>query len=327
MQQAYLKAYYPAIFLASVLRNGGGYYHPQVYVFEAERLGVPVLGPCVFQSDAGDDVVTYRGRPAIRLGLGRLRGLSLAAVRRIVAARQHGAFTGLEDFLARTGLGPEETETLIDVGAFDALDGSAGGVGAGRRRRTWELHALAGRTRAATAGTPLLFPAASLADVLAALPPLPPYAPAEILHAEMFYLGLPLTYHPIELAAAELAAAGRRWLPGDDLARHVGRRARMLGWLMSAKRITTRGRGRPMGFLTFYDGGTDLFEAVLFPHRYAAYASSLQGCGPYELEGTVEADAGAVYLNLRTLAPYRSDLFDFSTPTPWARSEEDASYY
>ena len=46
-QSAWLKRYYPAEFMAAVLTNGKGFYHPLVYVLECHRLGMTLLPPCV----------------------------------------------------------------------------------------------------------------------------------------------------------------------------------------------------------------------------------------------------------------------------------------
>ena len=43
----YLRAHYPAEFMAAVLANGGGFYHPFAYVAEAMRMGLTVLPPDV----------------------------------------------------------------------------------------------------------------------------------------------------------------------------------------------------------------------------------------------------------------------------------------
>jgi len=48
-QSAWLKRYYPAEFMAAVLSNGKGFYHPLVYVLECHRLGIPMLPPFVNQ--------------------------------------------------------------------------------------------------------------------------------------------------------------------------------------------------------------------------------------------------------------------------------------
>jgi DNA polymerase III alpha subunit len=49
-QTAWLKAHYPAEFLAAVIANGGGFYSTAAYVQEARRMGLVVEGPCVNES-------------------------------------------------------------------------------------------------------------------------------------------------------------------------------------------------------------------------------------------------------------------------------------
>lgn len=46
-QSAWLKRYFPAEFMAGVLTNGKGFYHPLVYVLECHRLGLKLLPPSV----------------------------------------------------------------------------------------------------------------------------------------------------------------------------------------------------------------------------------------------------------------------------------------
>jgi DNA polymerase III alpha subunit len=46
-QSAWLKRYYPVEFMAAVLSNGKGFYHPIVYVLECHRLGITLLPPSI----------------------------------------------------------------------------------------------------------------------------------------------------------------------------------------------------------------------------------------------------------------------------------------
>ena len=59
----YLRAHYPAEFMAAVLGNGGGFYHPFAYVAEAMRMGLTVLPPDV---NASEFRCTGRGRVVAR---------------------------------------------------------------------------------------------------------------------------------------------------------------------------------------------------------------------------------------------------------------------
>ena len=79
----YLRAHYPAEFMAAVLANGGGFYHPFAYVAEAMRMGLTVLPPDV---NASELRCTGRDRE-VRIGLQFVKGLSAEGAERILAAR------------------------------------------------------------------------------------------------------------------------------------------------------------------------------------------------------------------------------------------------
>ena len=79
----YLRAHYPAEFMAAVLANGGGFYHPFAYVAEAMRMGLTVLPPDV---NASDFRCTGRGTE-LRIGLQFMKGLSAEGAERILRAR------------------------------------------------------------------------------------------------------------------------------------------------------------------------------------------------------------------------------------------------
>jgi len=64
-QVAYLKAHWPAEFMAAVLSNGGGFYGAAAYIQECRRMGLRVLGP-----DVNGSEIDYTGRTEPR-GKGR----------------------------------------------------------------------------------------------------------------------------------------------------------------------------------------------------------------------------------------------------------------
>src|SRR5690242_8058837 len=79
----YLRAHYPAEFMAAVLANGGGFYHPFAYVAEAMRMDLTVLPPDV---NASDFRCTGEGR-TVRIGLQFVKELSAEGAERVLAAR------------------------------------------------------------------------------------------------------------------------------------------------------------------------------------------------------------------------------------------------
>ncbi|MBK7874163.1 MAG: DNA polymerase III subunit alpha [Planctomycetes bacterium] len=157
----WLKTHHPAEYLASFLASETGYYDARVYVEEARRLGVAILGPDVNKSGATFTVEYELGRGAhthdsaehrvpasgsrtqagalaagLRVGLRQVKGLSERTLDAVLAARaEHGAFVSLPDFLERTGAHTDECERLIQVGAFDAFDRT-------RPELLWRLHLL-----------------------------------------------------------------------------------------------------------------------------------------------------------------------------------------
>ena len=71
-KSCYLRAHYPAEFIAAVLTNQGGYYSPFAYVSEARRMGLRVLLP-----DVNESRKAYWGKDkTIRVGLMQLKGLA-----------------------------------------------------------------------------------------------------------------------------------------------------------------------------------------------------------------------------------------------------------
>jgi DNA-directed DNA polymerase III PolC len=123
---AYLKAHFPAEFLAARLQDFGGFYHPAVYMAEATRLGIPVHPPHVNYS--GVKFTLVKEKPAsfgeLFMGLGQVRDLRNSAAAAIAAGRANGPYVDLRDLLSRVELQPKEGEHLIRCGALDGIAGA-----------------------------------------------------------------------------------------------------------------------------------------------------------------------------------------------------------
>ena len=132
----WLKTHYPAVYLASFLASHTGYYEERVYVEEARRMGVAILPPDVNRSEH-EHAVEWRDEvPALRLGLGLVKGLTQRTLEALFAAREkRGPFVSLPDLLERTGARTDEAEALIQCGALDAFDRT-------RPELLWRLHLL-----------------------------------------------------------------------------------------------------------------------------------------------------------------------------------------
>jgi DNA-directed DNA polymerase III PolC len=122
-RSAFVKAHYPAEFLAAQVNNEGGYYGPSVYVEEARRLRVRLLVPHVNESGAMCEVKRgSKGRRSIRIGLQFVKGLSEKTIEAMLTERRNGGrFRSLLDLMARVEMKPQEVTALVKVGACDEL--------------------------------------------------------------------------------------------------------------------------------------------------------------------------------------------------------------
>lgn len=117
-RSAYLKAHYPAAFLAARLQDWGGYHHPAMYMAEAIRLGMTVRPPHMNHSAAGFTLAWEAGQPVLWMGLGQVRDVRHQTIREIVAGQP---FADLSDILSRVTLQDKEIDHLIRCGALDGL--------------------------------------------------------------------------------------------------------------------------------------------------------------------------------------------------------------
>jgi DNA polymerase III subunit alpha len=139
-QTAWLKAHYPAEFMAALLSSVVDKADEVVgYIASCRELGkslpekcpkgLEVLPPHINESNLKFTVVG-EGVGQIRFGLGAIRGVGEGAVRSIIAAREaEGEFRGLFDFLCRIDLrlcNKRVVEALICAGAMDGLDAGGG---------------------------------------------------------------------------------------------------------------------------------------------------------------------------------------------------------
>ena len=122
-QTAYLKAHYPAEFMAALLsRNLSDIKKISFFMDECKRMGLSVLGPDVnhskirFSVDEGGNV---------HFGLAAIKGVGESAVQNIIDTRKEGGpFKSVYDFVERVNLQTVNKKTLENLvlgGAFDAI--------------------------------------------------------------------------------------------------------------------------------------------------------------------------------------------------------------
>ena len=122
-QTAYLKANYPAEYMASVLSNNmNDIKQVSFFMEECKRMGVEVLGPDVNESSY---LFTVNKAGAIRFGLGAIKGLGSAPVDAIISERkENGNYNSIFDFSKRVNLRvttKKAFESLAYAGGFDSF--------------------------------------------------------------------------------------------------------------------------------------------------------------------------------------------------------------
>ncbi|HHT84364.1 MAG: DNA polymerase III subunit alpha [Bacillota bacterium] len=122
---AYLKAQYPAAFMAALLSSVRGIQGKVgIYLDEVKRLGIGIKGPSVNHSLVEFSVETTGDSTAIRYGLGGIKNVGEAVAAEIVKERQfRGRFESLESFVFRMGrnVTKKALESLIRCGTLDEL--------------------------------------------------------------------------------------------------------------------------------------------------------------------------------------------------------------
>ncbi len=280
-KSAWLRAHYPAEFLAAVLTNQGGYYSPFAYISEARRMGLQVLLP-----DVNESRKEYWGKDkAIRVGLMQLKGFQEASLEALLEARRKRPFVSLEDFLSRVDLDPADTKILVKAGAMDSI-----ARGATRPEMIWKALAWHEVRAGGRAVALSLFP--EVRPVVT--PRVPQYSARTVLEHELETLDFLISRHPLTLYREPLARL--KLVRGADLKKHVGRRVTAVGWWVSGKVVTTKDE-EPMEFISFEDTSA-LYETTFFPQTYARFCHILNRSRPYVLTGLVEEDFGAVTLTV-----------------------------
>ncbi|MGY6497153.1 MAG: DNA polymerase III subunit alpha [Microcella sp.] len=273
---AYLKAHYPAEYMAALLTSVGDSKDKMaVYLNECRRMGITVLPPDVNESieyfaAVGDD---------IRFGLGAVRNVGHNVVEGIRQARDDkGRFTGFHDFLKKVPTpvaNKRAIESLIKAGAFDSLGDT--------RRALMEIHEGAVESavkekRAEDKGD-IGFDFDSLFDegeaTAAAVPARPEWPKKDKLAFEREMLGLYVSDHPLaglEVALAKHAGLGIAELndnPPDD-----GERVTVAGLITSVQHRVARQSGNPYGMITLEDFGGEI-TVMFLGKSYQEFAQGL----------------------------------------------------
>ena len=300
-QTAWLKAHYPAEFMAAVLSADIDKTDKIANLIEDCRLmGLEILPPDVnhshYRFQVEDD--------AIRYGLGALKGVGRGAVENLIEVRERvGGFPSLAGLCREVDLSRlnrRSLETLIRAGAGDSL----------HPNRAALMQALPGVLSEAErfqadreAGQSSLFGSSAAAAEKAAeederpLPRVPDWTSRQRLRAERETLGLYLSGHPMDELRDELAEVTTTTLDnlGDRLGSGSGNgngyRGRGRGVEMTLAGLVMAVRKRPgKGAFVAIDDGTARLEVAIFDSLYNQIADRLVADEILVVRGRVEVD-------------------------------------
>jgi DNA-directed DNA polymerase III PolC len=260
---AWCKVHHPAIFMAAVLANWGGYYSQRVYLSEARRMGLSLRPPHVNYARQEFSVSYLDGQPLLFMGLDQVRELTRRTQALIQRQRPFHSF---EDFLAQVDPRPVEAENLARAGALEGLG---------------SIPALLRRLQAGGGGGGQL-PLFSTVETEAEDLPL-----AEKAAHQEAVLGASLVAHPLELAAEQVVASGA--VTTAEAAGRIGQRLRVAGMRQFWRRSLAQ-RGGYVYFMSLEDL-EGMLDVVIEAGVYRRSRSALTGHGPYIVEGVVELNA------------------------------------
>ena len=273
---AYLKANYPAEYMAGLLTSvGDDKDKAAVYLADCRRLGITVLPPDVNESvqnfaSVGND---------IRFGLGAVRNVGANVVSSLVSTRtEKGKFTDFSDYLNKIDIAActkKVTESLIKAGAFDSLEHPRKGL---FLVHTDAVDSVLGTKKAEAMGQFDLFGGGDGADagesVFTIKVPDDEWEDKHKLALEREMLGLYVSGHPLNGIAHLLAAQVDTQIPAildGDIANDT--QVRVGGILASVNRRVNK-NGLPWASAQIEDltGG---IEVLFFPQTYSMFGAEI----------------------------------------------------
>lgn len=283
----YLKAHYPAEFMGAVLKNQGGYYSPLAYISEARRLGLNVLMP-----DINVSRNEYFGhKDTVYIGFAQIKNLSREIVTELIEERKRsGRYSGLLDFMKRTGASLTDTAMLIKVDCFKNIEKY------NQPQLLYKAHSYW-----CTKNRYIQEPLYDLVPIDRAINP-PPMRDISYEHKirnELELFGFIVSVHPMAYYRRKINDTCVVY--GKDLSDYIHKSVLVAGILITAKTVLTKDN-KLMQFISFEDE-TAIFEAVFFPEEYKKYALQLSNQKPYILTGRVDSEFDVLSLNVCDIEP------------------------
>jgi len=309
-QTAYLKAHYPAEYMAAVLSNNmNDIKSVTFFMEECRRMGLQVLGPDVNESHYK---FTVNESGAIRFGIGAVKGVGAGAVDTIVKSRKGKPYLSIFDLAKRIDLrsaNKKAFESLAYAGGFDGFadthraqyfhkdgDGTTGLEKAIK-------YGLRAQENENSAQTSLFGNSAATALPEPALAACPPWGLIEKLKYEKDVIGIYLTSHPLDSyqfeidhfcshRVSDLQLVDR--MRGEEVDEEtlldfnrIKNRELVVGGIIAAASHRISKAGKPFGSFTIEDYGGS-FEVMAFGEDYVRFKAYLQEGFFVQIRGIVQ---------------------------------------
>ncbi len=298
VQTAYLKANYPAAFMAALMTsNYDNIEKISMEVAETQRMGIQVLPPDVNESFLEFAVVPETGN--IRFGLSAVKNVGMGAIEAIVEARKiGGTFSSVEDFAKRVSAqecNRKVWEALIKCGAMDSFGD--------RNTLLFNLDVITGYAskaqKNALSGQIDIFGSMGVEDSMPGLKldtPPTKVTNREQLAWERELLGLYISSHPLdeyETYVNDISTPITSITP-----RNEGRQVTLAGMVTTVRKINTK-KGDLMAFVGLedksptipatdtQDARTNNLELIVFPKAYQMNPTLWEPDKVIEVRGTV----------------------------------------
>jgi DNA polymerase-3 subunit alpha len=279
-QTGYLKANYPAEFMAAVLsRNINDIKKITVMMEETRRMGIDVLGP-----DVNESLLQFTVNRAgnIRFGLGAIKGVGENAVLNIIEERENnGPYKDIYDLAERVNLNTVNKrmlEALVVSGAVDGLPGisraqyfSADSKGSSFLESLIRYGSSVKNLRNSSQQS--LFGEAGGFELVRPEPaPCADWSKLEKLNKEKQVIGIYLSSHPLDDYRLEINAFCNATLADLQNLHEFANRDVCVAGIVTETRSGVTKNGKPFGGFTLQDY-TDSFTFLLFDKDYVTFSN------------------------------------------------------
>ncbi len=313
-QTAWLKAHYPAQFLAALLSCDVDNTDKVVkYIHECREMGIDVLPPDINESHTDFTVI----RDRIRFGLAAVKNVGGAALESIIEEREkNGSFSSLADFCNRIDPGRvnrKVIESLIKAGAFDSMQAHRAQLMevldvALEQAKAVQRDRLSGQMNLFSLGAPEKRDVATTIE----LPDIPEWPRLKKLAFEKETIGFFLTGHPLEGVIEDIRRVTDSEITALD--QWPDNRPVRIGGLIQNYKEHKSKKGDRMAFAVLEDMDGSV-EVVVFPSTFARCAELLGSDEPLVVLGTVQQSERGAKVIAEAIDPLEQALEKYTEKT------------